>query len=349
MKKFLCFVLVFLMSFGCVSVFAQDMPSSWAISIVNQAIGFELVPSSLQSNYTQATTRAEFCSLAVRLYEIGKGEITERVSFSDTNDVNVEKAAAIGVVTGIGENKFAPNDLLTREQAATMLARLAEACGQPLPQQSADFADNSNISSWAVQSVGQMQASGIMSGTGNYMFSPKDMYTREQSIITIMRTFDVLAGVPVQIPPQTAPVINSLPISENLKKGMTDAEFKQAYDIAYSLVSPYAGLSQTEQVEYVFVELANIRHYSNWEYSMEEKHYSNVYGFFVLNRTSCAGDVRAAMLCLSILGVPNEHVNENQYTHQWVRTVADGEYVVLDVNAPYIGYESEPYKHPLLP
>ena len=81
---------------------------------------------------------------------------------------------------------------------------------------------------------------------------------------------------------------------------------------------------------------------------MSEKHYNNVYGFFVLNRTSCAGDVRAAGLCLTILGIPYEHVNENQYGHQWARVELGGEYVVVDVNAPFIGYELEPYKHPLM-
>ena len=81
---------------------------------------------------------------------------------------------------------------------------------------------------------------------------------------------------------------------------------------------------------------------------MEDKHYNNVYGFFVLNRTSCAGDVRAAALALAILGIPSEHVNENQYAHQWIRVELDGKFVVLDVNAPYIGYELEPYKHPMI-
>jgi hypothetical protein len=39
---------------------------------------------------------------------------------------------------------------------------------------------------------GQMQATGIMGGVGNNTFAPKDPYTREQSIITIMRLYDVV-------------------------------------------------------------------------------------------------------------------------------------------------------------
>jgi len=53
------------------------------------------------------------------------------------------------------------------------------------------FADNEEISSWAFEAVGQMQASGIMGGIGNNMFSPSGEYTREQSVVTIMRLFDL--------------------------------------------------------------------------------------------------------------------------------------------------------------
>jgi len=170
-----------------------EVPSSWAAEQVNAAITANLVPDALQSKYTQATTRAEFCALAVALYETATGsEITERAQFSDTTDVNVEKMAALSVVNGIGDNKFDPNAKLTREQAATMLSRLANAIGKPLTEQAATFGDNGSVSSWAADAVGQMQATGIMGGVGNNTFAPKSDYTREQSIITMMRLFDIV-------------------------------------------------------------------------------------------------------------------------------------------------------------
>lgn len=169
-----------------------EQPSSWATEQVNAAIAANLVPQQLQEKYTQATTRAEFCALAVALYESVKGEITERSTFTDTNDVNVQKMAAVGVVSGVGDNKFAPNTELTREQAATMLSRLANAIGKPLQQQPSMFSDSYSVSTWAADAVGQMQATGIMSGVGNNTFAPKNPYTREQSIITIMRLYDIV-------------------------------------------------------------------------------------------------------------------------------------------------------------
>ena len=170
----------------------SEQPSSWAAEQVSAAIGANLVPTPLQTRYTQAITRAEFCALAVALYENVLEEIAGRKTFADTDDINVEKMAAIGVVTGIGNNRFAPDDTLTREQAATMLSRLGEAIGMQLYERPPVFYDNSDISDWAFREVGQMQFAEIMGGIGNNIFSPKGNFTREQSIITMLRLFNAL-------------------------------------------------------------------------------------------------------------------------------------------------------------
>ena len=166
-------------------------PSSWAAKQVSQAVDAGLVPDSLQTQYTKTATRAEFCALAVELYETVKGaEITERATFTDTYDLNVQKMAALGVVNGIGNGKFNPDGQLTREQAATMLARLAEVMGKPLSASAPAFADNGSISSWAFDAVGQVKGAGIMDGTGNNTFSPQQPYTREQCMMTTLRMYE---------------------------------------------------------------------------------------------------------------------------------------------------------------
>jgi hypothetical protein len=176
---------------------AAGQPSSWAADAVNTAITTGLVPQNLQSAYTQATTRAEFAALAVTLYEKVTGNeiaLDRSIPFVDTTDINAHKAYTIGVVTGMGEGRFAPDESLTREQAAAMLYRLAYAVGQPFPPSAPTFAfaDNASISSWAAEAVGQMQASGIMGGVGDNRFAPQGSYTREQSIVTMLRLFDIV-------------------------------------------------------------------------------------------------------------------------------------------------------------
>ena len=173
---------------------ADDVqPAAWAAEQVNVGIELGIVPETLQSAYAQATTRAEFCALAVGLYEtVTTSEITDRMTFTDTQDENVEKMAALGVVNGVGDNRFDPDASLTRQEAATMLARLAAAMEKPLDVQDSTFADIDSVASWALEAVGQMQASGVMNGTGNNMFSPTDPYERQQSIVTMMRLYELV-------------------------------------------------------------------------------------------------------------------------------------------------------------
>ena len=72
-KKLISIGLALIMVLGLLTITASaasgDTPASWAVPEVNRAIGLGLVPPTLQSKYSDATTRAEFCLLAVTLYE----------------------------------------------------------------------------------------------------------------------------------------------------------------------------------------------------------------------------------------------------------------------------------------
>lgn len=52
------------------------------------------------------------------------------------------------------------------------------------------FTDSAASSAWALADVGQIQASGIMSGMGDDTFAPQGTYTREQTVATMMRLYD---------------------------------------------------------------------------------------------------------------------------------------------------------------
>ena len=116
------------------------------------------------------------------------------LSFSDTTDEKVEAMSALGVVNGVGNNRFEPDSDITREEAAVMLWRLAQQLDSDVQPNSAQltFTDHSSISSWAQEAVSAVSAcetggNKIMNGTGNNLFSPQETYTREQSIVTMFR------------------------------------------------------------------------------------------------------------------------------------------------------------------
>lgn len=168
-----------------------DAPSDYAVQHINRAVGLGIVPQSMQSGYQKAVTRAEFCALAVVLIENVTGaEITVRKEFTDTSDINVQKIGGLGIVAGVGGGTFSPGDKLKRQEAAIILAKLAKVLGKPLPEVVATFDDMNAVPSWAVTAVGQVRGAGIMSGMGGNRFDPAGDYTREQSMITLLKMYD---------------------------------------------------------------------------------------------------------------------------------------------------------------
>jgi len=172
--------------------FSVSSASAWARDSINQAHSHGLIPVALQGDFAADATRAEFAAFAVALFEsvMGRG-ITERVTFNDTDDVNVQKMGGLGVVGGVGGGNFNPNGLVSRQEAAIMLARLMDVMGRPLPQAAPSFADNAMIADWAIEAVGQVQAAGIMGGVGNNQFNPTGQFTREQSVIVMLAVFEM--------------------------------------------------------------------------------------------------------------------------------------------------------------
>lgn len=139
--------------------------------------------------------------------------------------------------------------------------------------------------------------------------------------------------------------IDKLANRKSLQKKATDAQLAQAYDEAVKLVTPYAGLSLEQQLQGVAIAVRQ-RFDSGMSYSMESTHYNDPYGYFIEGSASCAGCTRATGLCLNILGIPYEHVNENQYSHQWCRVNVNGTYWICDPYGLYCGPEPAPYQHP---
>lgn len=141
--------------------------------------------------------------------------------------------------------------------------------------------------------------------------------------------------------------VNQLANLKSLRKKMTDEELNAAYNAALEIVRPYVGLSREEQLQGIAYSIRMIFE-NGGTYSMSEAHYNDPYGYLILGTASCAGCARATGLCLNILGIPYEHVNENQYSHQWCRVEINGVYWICDAFGLYCGPEPAPYAHPYL-
>lgn len=179
---------------------AADTPSAWAQKSVDAARAAGIVPAQVNSAFDTAITREDFCSLAAAVYRAWEkkdaltAHTSSSVSFSDTDNADVLLCASAGVVNGVGNGKFAPQKNITRQEAASMLYRLAALNKNTKDDEATSlphiFADSANIQSWAWKNVDWVYRQGIMNGMGENTFAPNGEYTREQSIVTALRLYD---------------------------------------------------------------------------------------------------------------------------------------------------------------
>lgn len=135
---------------------------------------------------------------------------------------------------------------------------------------------------------------------------------------------------------------------KSLKKKCTDEEFQAAYDVASEIVKPLTEKSTEEQLIGIAIAIRERVDSGKVAYTTSVAHYNDPYGYFVTGVGSCAGSTRATGLCLNMLGISYEHVNENQWSHQWCRVNVDGVYWICDAYGLYVGPEPAPYTHPYL-
>lgn len=195
MKKIISLLIVLCLVFTAFSVMAESKwtnASDWAKPELEKALELGVYPSALENkDLTGNITRAEQAALTVKIYEAVTGKAVEPAKnpFTDTNDTEIVKAYTLGITSGTTETTFSPEDNLTREQAAAMLARVykkitgKETLEFEMPSQ---FADHSKISSYATESVYFMNAMGYIKGTEKG-FEPQGLCAREAALAIAQR------------------------------------------------------------------------------------------------------------------------------------------------------------------
>ena len=165
------------------------VPSTWAENIVEQAEkdGLRL---SYHTPYRLNIHRDEFCKLAWQTIQtvnpnINLPELAQ--PFSDCDEDIVRQIAALGIVTGYEDGTFQPTRELSRQEAAVILQRLYTVLYGKIEASPTLYADNGSIGVWAKNSVYAMRQTGIMQGVGTNRFDPKNGYTCEQALVTMLR------------------------------------------------------------------------------------------------------------------------------------------------------------------
>lgn len=174
---------------------ATSVPASkWAADSIEIARKINIISGNY--NFHGVITREEFCELVFNYIKNFPGSAFSvaiiKPPFTDTDNEHIEVLNALGIVKGKSETEFAPKDSLTREEAAAILCRLINKIypGWDATAQYFDFADSGQISDWAMNDIQVICNMGIMQGVGDNRFAPKELYTTEQAIATLVRVYN---------------------------------------------------------------------------------------------------------------------------------------------------------------
>ena len=101
----------------------------------------------------------------------------------------VNWAAENGIVSGVGQNRFAPNTPVTREQLVTILYRYAQKIGAKPGAADAlsGFTDAEKVSEYAVEAMRWAVDNGIITGVTQTELSPRGTANRAQVATILMR------------------------------------------------------------------------------------------------------------------------------------------------------------------
>lgn len=181
--------------------------SNWAEGLIAEAETLDLVPEPLHLLYQYPISRWEFSKLAVQTVRqidpalvAAAAEKTLGIHFFDIEDRpqsvsyaafdDIRIATALGITKGYPDQTFRPDAAISREEAAAMLARMTALIGLRSNEGSSMiYSDQAQISAWAQDAVSTVSAAGIMNGVGRNTFAPRQTYTLEQSIITMLRLY----------------------------------------------------------------------------------------------------------------------------------------------------------------
>ncbi len=142
-------------------------------------------------------TRAEFIKIINTVFGYENTDGMFSITSLDFDDVKesdwyydeILKATNAGYIQGVEKNKFMPNENITRETAAVILARVKQLSVKP--EAITTFIDKNAVSDWAVGLVGACVEQGYLNGN-NRKLNPKDNLKRAEAISMIDRAMSLI-------------------------------------------------------------------------------------------------------------------------------------------------------------
>jgi hypothetical protein len=168
-------------------VVLTDIAGHWAEASIKALVDKGAIAGYPDQTFkpNRTITRAEFAKVLVKAFELEAkdGKVFEDTASHWAKD-DIATANAHGIIKGYSDQKFGPNDLITREQVAVMVTRAANLTAS---DQAPVFTDSAKISDWAKEAVASAAEAGIINGYPDGSFQPQGKATRAEAVTVIVK------------------------------------------------------------------------------------------------------------------------------------------------------------------
>jgi hypothetical protein len=158
-----------------------DIPANaWYKEYVDDLVSLGILNGKSEGKFDPQgkITRAEFAKILAYASGDDLTSFNKECVFADSRNhwskQNINWAYEHEIVKGKGSG-FAPNDNISRQEMAVMIARYANYKGINLTKkvETTVFVDDANIADWAKEAVYAMQQAAIISGKSGNLFDPE--------------------------------------------------------------------------------------------------------------------------------------------------------------------------------
>ncbi len=167
--------------------------AAWYYDVVKNVVEKGLMNGISETQFAPEieVTRAMFVTILYRA--AGEPAVSSTTNFVDVSADKyyadaVAWANANGIVTGVTESEFAPDNNITREQMATILYRYSE---NEAVTGEITYTDKAAISNYALDAVAWAKAAGIMEGNADGTFAPVRNATRAEAAAVFARLLNL--------------------------------------------------------------------------------------------------------------------------------------------------------------
>ncbi|MNI45926.1 Endo-1,4-beta-xylanase A precursor [compost metagenome] len=171
------------------AAFADVAETSWYYPAINFLAAKKIAGGTDEDLFSpnDKLTRGQFITLLLKAYGIAPEE-NAKDNFADAGSTYytpyLAAAKRLNIAGGVGDNQFAPNQNISREELFTLLHRSLGVLGK-LPKGNtaatlSSFTDANQIAGFAQEAFKSLVESGILTGN-NAQLNPKDLSTRAEA------------------------------------------------------------------------------------------------------------------------------------------------------------------------